>query len=221
MKNEISRLEKSLEEKKGCIENMKCEIKCLREFYRKAENDQTKTSTEEKLSLEKQINKSKEDLLLMEKEMGELTRKKNDLENEVELKSNDIHKKDEMIVEKEREVREAIEESDRLQNEIEILQQQQSKAMVEDKEMSKKIEILEDELAVKENTIVDLRNNKTMTQGEVEEGLGKIMKVQEEKMDAQTASIDSLTKANLASKKQMDDLGVMFQTFMREIKEKK
>jgi predicted nucleic acid-binding Zn-ribbon protein len=118
-------------------------------------------------------------------------------------------------------VREAIEESDRLQNEIEILQQQQSKAMVEDKEMSKKIEILEDELAVKENTIVDLRNNKTMTLEEVEEELGKIMKVQEEKMDAQTASIDSLTKANLASTKQMDDLGVMFQSLMREFKEKK
>jgi hypothetical protein len=44
------------------------------------------------------MNKNKEDILFVEKEMGELTRKKNDLENEVELKSNDIHKKDEMIV---------------------------------------------------------------------------------------------------------------------------
>jgi hypothetical protein len=59
-----------------------------------------------------------------------------------------------MIVEKEREVWEAIEESDRLCLEIEILQQQHSEAMVADKEMSKKIEILKDELVEKENTII-------------------------------------------------------------------
>jgi hypothetical protein len=34
---------------------------------------------------------------------------------------------------------------------------------------------------VKENTIVDLRNNKTMTREEVEGELGKIMKGQEKK----------------------------------------
>ena len=168
---------------------MKYEIKYLVDHYRKAANDQAKTSTEEKLSLEKQINKSKEDLLLMEKEMGELTRKKNDLENEVELISNDIHKKDEMIVEKEREVREAIEESDRLWLEIEILQQQHSEAMVADKEMSKKIEILKDELVEKKNTIMNLRKKNTKTREEIKEELGKITKGQEKKLDDQTAMI--------------------------------
>ena len=54
----------------------------------------------------------------------------------------------------------AIEESNHLHLKIDTLQQQYSKAMVEDKEMSKKIEILEDELAKKENTITDLRKNK-------------------------------------------------------------
>jgi DNA-directed RNA polymerase sigma subunit (sigma70/sigma32) len=43
--------------------------------------------------------------------------------------------------------------------------------MVEDKEMSKKIEILEDELAEKENTIIKLRRKKTMTLEEIKEEL--------------------------------------------------
>jgi predicted nucleic acid-binding Zn-ribbon protein len=94
-----------------------------------------------------------------------------------------------MIVEKERDVREAIEESDRLQNEIKILQQQHSTAMVEDKEMSKKIEILEDELVEKENAIMNLRKKNTMTREEIEEELGKITKGQEKKLDDQTAMI--------------------------------
>jgi uncharacterized protein YoxC len=71
---------------------LRCKIKNLVDHYCKVIDDQEKTSREEKLSLEKQINKSKEDLLLIEKEMEELTRKKNDLENEVELKSNDIQR---------------------------------------------------------------------------------------------------------------------------------
>jgi DNA-directed RNA polymerase specialized sigma subunit len=72
----------------------------------------------------------------------------------------------------------AIEERIRLRLKIDTLQQQHSKAMVEDKEMSKKIEILEDELAEKENTIMNLRRNKTMTREEIEEELGKITKGQ-------------------------------------------
>ena len=99
----------------------------------------------------------------------------------------------------------AIEESNRLRLKIDTLQQQHSKAMVEDKEMSKKIEILEDELAEKENTIMNLRRNKTMTREEIEEELGKITKGQEKKLDVQTAmikeereNIDSLTNAQVA-----------------------
>ena len=57
----------------------------------------------------------------------------------------------------------AIEESNHLHLKIDTLQQQYSKAMVEDKEMSKKIEILEDELVEKENTIMNLRKKNTMT----------------------------------------------------------
>ena len=166
------------------------------------------------MSLEKQIKKSKEDLLFVEKEIGELTRKKNDLENEVELKSNDMRKRDKLIVEKEREVNDAIEESDRLRLRIDTLQQQYNEAMVKDKEMSEKIEILEDKLAKTEITIMNLRQNKTMTRQEVEEELGNITKGQEAKLDA-------LIKANLASTKQMDDLNEKFNTFMRAFKEKK
>jgi hypothetical protein len=51
---------------------------------------------------------------------------------------------------------------DRLCLEIEILQQQHREAMVADKEMSKKIEILKDELVEKENTIMNLRKKNTM-----------------------------------------------------------
>jgi DNA-directed RNA polymerase specialized sigma subunit len=65
--------------------------------------------------------------------------------------------------------------------------------MVEDKEMSKKIEILEDELAEKENTIMNLRKNKTMTREEIEEELGKITRGQERKLDNLTEKIDFLT----------------------------
>jgi Tfp pilus assembly ATPase PilU len=65
---------------------------------------------------------------------GKLTREKNDLANEVELKSNGIRKKDKEIVEKERDVREAIEESNRLRLKIDAFLQQDSKAMVKNKE---------------------------------------------------------------------------------------
>jgi hypothetical protein len=133
------------------------------------------------------MNKNKEDLLFVEKEMGELTRKKNDIENEVELKSNVIRKRDKEIVEKEREVLDAIEESNRLRLKLDTLQQQHSETMVEDKEMSKKFEILEDELVEKENTIMNLRKKNTMTREEKEEEFGKITKGQEKKLDDQTA----------------------------------
>ena len=98
----------------------------------------------------------------------------------------------------------AIEESNHLHLKIDTLQQQHSETMVEDKEMSKKIEILEDELVEKENTIMNLRKNKTMTREEVEEELGKITKDQERKLDDLTEKIDFLTH-----------------TLMRALKEKK
>ena len=145
------------------------------------------------MSLGKQINKNKEDLLFVEKEKVELTRKKNDIENDVELISNVIRKRDKEIVEKEREVLETIEESNRLRLKIDTLQQLHSETMVEDKEMSKKIEILEDELAKKENTIMNLRKNKTMTQEEIEKELEKITRGQERKLDDLTEKIDFLT----------------------------
>ena len=190
LKNEISRLQRILGEKERHIESLRCKNKNLVDHYRKVADDQEKTFREEKLSLEKQIKKNKEDLLFVEKEMGELTRKKSDLKNEVELKSNDIRKRDKMIVEKEREVREAIEESDRLRLEIDTLQQQYRETMVEDKEMSEKIEILEDELAEKEITIMDLRKNQIMTREEVAEEMGKITKVLSDKIDTLIRSVE-------------------------------
>jgi regulator of replication initiation timing len=54
-------------------------------------------------------------------------------------KSNVIRKRDKEIVEKEREVWDAIQESNRLRLKIDTLQQQHSEAIVEDKEMSKKL----------------------------------------------------------------------------------
>ena len=114
---------------------------------------------------------------LLKKEIGKLARTHNVLENEVKVKSNDIRKREEEFVEKERKVREAIEESNRLRLKMDLLQQQHSKAMVENREMSKEIEILEDKIAEKENTIMDLRKNKTMTRKEVEEELGIIREV--------------------------------------------
>jgi cyanate lyase len=78
--------------------------------------------------------------------------------------------------------------------------------MGEDKEMSKKIEILEDELAEKENTITDLRKNKTMTREEIEEELGKITRGQTAMLIKQNEKIEFLTDAvmralNLQEKK--------------------
>ena len=137
---------------------------------------QSETFREEKLSLGEQIQKKKEDLLFVEKEIGELTRNKNDLENEVEHKSNVIRERGKEIVEKEQKMREAIEESNRLRIKIDKLQQQHSEAMVEDREMSKKIEILENDIDEKENIIMNLRKNKTMTREEIEEEWRKITK---------------------------------------------
>jgi chromosome segregation ATPase len=183
LKNTISRLQRSLEEKKRQIENTREENKKFVDHYRKVADDKNKSFREEKLSLEKQIKKHTENLLYVEKEMGELTRKKGDLENEVVLKSNDIRKRDKMIVEKEREMSDAIEKSNSLRLEIDTLQQQYREAMVEDKEMSEKIETLKDELAEKEITIMDLRKNQTMKREDVEEEMGKITKVLSDKID--------------------------------------
>jgi chromosome segregation ATPase len=184
---------KAFWKKERYLISLKYEKNKLVDHYRKVADDQKKTFREENFSLEKQINKNKEDLLFVEKEMGELTRKKNVVENEVELISNVIRKRDKEIAEKEREVWEVIEESNRLRLKIDTLQQQHSETMVEDKEMSKKIEILEDELAEKENTIMNLRKNKTMTREEIEEELGKITRGQERKLDNLTEKIDFLT----------------------------
>ena len=52
---------------------------------------------------------------------------------------------------------------------------------------------MEDELAEKENTITDLRKNKTMTREEIEEELGNITKGQEDKPDDLSEKIDFLT----------------------------
>ena len=231
MKNEINHFESILEEKETYLINLKYEKNKLVDHYRKVADDQEKKFREENLSLEKQMNKNKEDLLFVEKEMGELTRKKNDLENEVELKSNVIRKRDKEIVEKEREVWDAIEESNRLRLKLDTLQQQHSETMVEDKEMSKKIEILEDELVEKENKIMNLRKKNTMTREEIEEELGKITKGQEKKLDDQTAmikqqaeKIDSLTKAQMASTKQQNekiDLLTAAVTMALKLQEKK
>ena len=212
IKNEINHFESILEEKETCLISLKYEKNKLVDHYRKVADDQEKKFRGKNLSLEKQMNKNKEDLLFVEKEMGELTRKKNDLENEVELKSNVIRKRDTEIVEKEREVWDAIEESNRLRLKLDTLQQQHSETMVEDKEMSKKIEILEDELVEKEKNIINLRKKNTMTREEIEEELGKITKGQEKKLDDQTAmikqqaeKIDSLTKAQMALTKQQNE----------------
>ena len=184
LENEISHLQRILEEKERYLES-----------FKDAAEDKYETFRKEKLSLEKQIKIKDEDLLFVEKEMGELTRKKNYLENEVKLKSNVIRKREKEIVEKEREVWEAIEESNHLRLKIDTLQQQHNETMGEDTEMYKKIETLEDELAEKENTIMNIRQNKTMTWKEIEEELGKITKDQTEMLIKQNEKIEFLTDA--------------------------
>ena len=195
LKIEISRLEIILEEKGRDFESLRCENARLVDHYHKVTDDQENTFREEKLSLEKQINENKEDLLLIKKGMGELTRKKEDLENEVELKSNVIRERDKKIVEKERKMSDAIEESNRLRLKIDTLQQQHSEAMVEDREMSKKIEILENDIDEKENIIMNLRKNRTMRREDVEEEIGKMTRVHEKKMDDLSEKFDTLMRA--------------------------
>ena len=180
LNNEVGDLQRNLEGKERYIERLKYESKKLVAYYRKLAAEQKQTFREEKLSLEKKIKIKDEDLLLVEKEMEELTTKKNHLENVVTLKLNVICKRDNEIEEKEQEVADAIEESNRLRLEIDALQQY-GKGMVENKDMSKKMEILEDKLAEKENTIMNLRKKNTMTRGEIKEELGKITKGQEKK----------------------------------------
>jgi chromosome segregation ATPase len=193
LKKEINRLKRIVEDKEIDIESLRCENRKLVDHYRGVADDEEKTLRKEKLSLDKQIEKNKKDILSIEKEKEELTRKKNDIENEVELKSNVICKRDKEITEKELEVWNAIEESNGLRLKIDILQQQHSETKVKDQEMSKKIEILEDELAEKENTIKDLRENKTMKREEVVEEMGNIAKGHEKKLEDMSEKIDLLT----------------------------
>ena len=182
MENDISHLQRNLEVKEKSWKSLTDESNKI--------VDQDETFRKEQLSLDKPIKIKDEDLLVVGKEMGELTRIKNDLENEVNLKSNVIRKRDNEIVEKEREVWKAIEESNGLRLKIDTLQQQHNKAMVEDREeLSKEIEILKDEIAEKENTIMDLRKNKTIIRKEIEEEFRNIIKAQEKKLDDQTTMI--------------------------------
>ena len=185
---------------------MKCEKEKLVDHYRKVADDQTNELREEKLSLEKEIKKINEDLLFVEKEMGDLTRAKTDLENEVELKSNDIRKTDKEIVEKEQDVRKAIEESNFLRHQIDALLQQDSKAIVKNKELSSKIEILEDELAEKENTIMNLRKKLAMTGEEIAIRHDEKLDRQTEMMKKQNEQIDSLTAIAIQQNEQIDSL---------------
>jgi hypothetical protein len=66
---------KAFWKKKRYLISLKYEKNKLVDHYRKVADDLKKTFREENLSLEKQMNKNKKDLLFVEKEMGELTRK--------------------------------------------------------------------------------------------------------------------------------------------------
>jgi uncharacterized coiled-coil DUF342 family protein len=109
------------------------------------------------------------------------------------------------IVEKEQKMREAIEESNRLRLKIDKLQQQHSEEMVEDSEMSKKIEILENDINEKENIIMNLRKNKTMTREEIEEEWKKIKKAQMVLIEQQNEKIGFIVEAQMASTKQQNE----------------
>ena len=195
LKNEISRLLGILEEKEGYLERLTDEKEKLIDHYRKVADNQDETFRKEKLSLEQEIKIKEEDLLSVKTEVEELTRTKNKLENDVEHILHVIHKREEEIAEKGRKVGEAIEESNRLRIEIDTLKQLYNKEMVENKEeLSKKIEILEVNITEKENNIMDLRKNQTMTREEIEEELRNITKGQEKKLDDQTAIIKQQNK---------------------------
>ena len=183
LKDEVSRLQGIIKEKERYLASLRDEKN--NHVYQK------ETFKEKTLILEERIKKKEEHLLFVEKEMVELARTKNDLENEVELKSNAIRQRDKEIEEKERKIMEAIEDSNRLLIKIDKLKQQCN----EDKEMSKKIEKLEDEMTEKENTIMDLRKNKTMTREEIKEELGNITKAQMALINETNEKINVLTDA--------------------------
>ena len=187
-------MESTLEKKEIYFKRLKLEKEKL--------DEEKKAFGKEKLSLENQIKKNEKNLLLVKKEVGRLTIKKKDLENEVEVRSNAIRKRDEEIAQKEREVREAIKESDRLRLEIDTLQ-----AMGKNKEIEK----LEEELAEQENTIMNLRKNKTMTREEIEEEFGNITKVQERKLDDLKAMMkEQAEQAKQDNDEMKDTLKMMF-----------
>ncbi|CAC5405024.1 unnamed protein product [Mytilus coruscus] len=61
----------------------------------------------------------------------------------------------------------------------------------EKEQLSKEIEKLEDRIAEKESTILNLRKNQTLTRGEIEEELKKITSGHEKKIDEQIAVIQN------------------------------
>ena len=192
-------MESTLEEKEIYFKRLKLEKEKL--------DEEKKAFGKEKLSLENQIKKNEKNLLLVKKEVGRLTIKKKDLENEVEVRSNAIRKRDEEIAQKEREVREAIKESDRLRLEIDTLQ-----AMGKNKEIEK----LEEELAEQENTIMNLRKNKTMTREEIEEEFGNITKVQERKLDDLKAMMKEQAEQTKQDNDEMKDTLKMMFSLMKK-----
>ena len=206
LNNEISNVQSIMEKKERYLISVKCEKEKLVDHYRKVADDQTNELREEKLSLEKKIKKINADFLFVEKEIGDLTRAKHDLENEVELKSNDIRKTDKEIVEKEQDVRKAIEESNFLRHQIDALLQQDNKAIVKNKELSNKIEILEDELAEKENTIMNLRKKLAITGEKIAIRHDEKLDRQTEMMKKQNEQIDSLKAIAIQQNKQIDSL---------------
>lgn len=192
LKGEIKRLQLTLEKREDELQRLKQEKKRLAENLKTNESDQKQAMRLLKQELQGKISKKDEYISTVEKELEDLFRKREDLEKEVATKSLIIEKREKELQRKEKELQMTIKESNHMSGEIQRLKENFVHVIGEEKEqLSKEIEKLEDRIAEKESTILNLRKNQTLTRGEIEEELKKITSGHEKKIDEQIAVIQN------------------------------
>ncbi|XP_071153637.1 uncharacterized protein [Mytilus edulis] len=192
LKNEIKRLQLTLEEREYELQKLKQDKKRLAENLKTTESDQKQAMRLLRKELQGKISKKDEYISAVGKELEDLSQKKDDLEKEVDTKSLVIEKRESELQRKEKELQMTIKESNHMSGEIQRMKENFVVAIGEEKEqLTKEIEKLEDRIAEKESTILNLRRNQTLTRGEIEEELKNIMGGQERKIDEQIATIQN------------------------------
>lgn len=192
LKNEIKRLQLTLEDREYELQKLKQDKKRLAENLKTTESDQKQAMRLLREELQGKISKKDEYISAVGKELEDLSQKKDDLEKEVDTKSLVIEKRESELQRKEKELQMTIKESNHMSGEIQRMKENFVVAIGEEKEqLTKEIEKLEDRIAEKESTILNLRRNQTLTRGEIEEELKNIMGGQERKIDEQIATIQN------------------------------